>query len=144
MSASVIILMSVAGAGLLLFSVVFCVALVRARRLAKQPAPPKPKCPRCGSERIDIATAGFWDGINTGGGIQYGTCRDCNTRCEHRSAWDDQSRQMRYTDRTLTDEQWRQEVEPSPEQMRIRQLQSQWPFIPEDQSHVNQGSGGES
>ncbi len=140
MSTAVIISLSVAGTGVVLFSVLFCVALVRARRLAKQPAPPKPKCPRCGSERIDIATSGLWDGINTGGGFQYGTCKDCGTRCEHRSAWDDQSRQVRYTDCIPTDEQWRQEVEPSPEQMRIQQLQSQWPFIPEDQKQVAQAA----
>lgn len=136
MSTPVIILLSAVGVGVVLFAALFCVVFFRARRLAKQPPPPKPKCPSCGSEQIDVATSGFWEGINTGGGFQYGTCRVCGTRCEHRSAWDDESKQVCYTDRIATDEQWRQEVEPSPEQLRIQKLQSQWPFITADKNHV--------
>src|SRR5204863_829279 len=120
------ILLSAVGVGVVLFVVLFCVAFGRARRLATKPPPPKPKCPSCGRERIDVATSGLWDGINTGGGFQYGVCKDCGTRCEHRSAWDSESEQMRYTDRIVTDEEWRQHVEPSPEQRGVQKLQSQW------------------
>ena len=131
-----ILLLAAVGVGVVFFATVFCVAFVRARRLAKMPTPPKPKCPSCGGEQIDIAASGLWDGINTGGGFQYGTCRGCGTRCEHRSAWADESQQVRYTDRIPTDEEWRQVVEPSAEQLRIRKLQSQWPFVSDDKNHL--------
>jgi len=108
------ILLSVIGTGVVLCSLAVGVAFVRARRLAKAPPPPPAKCPSCGSEQINVFESGLWDGINTCGGFQFGTCKHCGTHCEHRSTWDSESQQLRYTDRFVTEQEWQeQHIQPA-------------------------------
>jgi len=121
-----ILLWSVAGVGVVLCLIAVGVAYVRARRLAKAPPPPPARCPSCGSEQIDIFESGFWDGINTGGGFQVGTCQRCGTHCEHRSAWNPENQQVSYTDRLVTEDEW-QEYYIQPAARREQRLREEAP-----------------
>jgi|SRR5688572_19403248 len=139
MSALTIIALVAAG-GLLLAVVCFIIFLNPI--LGSTPpevSPPPFKCPKCGSDQIDVFLSGLWDGEDlagrgTGGTHAVGTCKSCGVHCEQRSVWDNDKKQSDYRTRVLTDAEWQQETAFS---MRLRKQQAAWPFVPEGQSQVS-------
>ena len=132
-----------AGAVVVLVAAVLAVAFIRSRRIpAISPAPPF-QCPTCKGEQIDVRTSGIWDGEKTLGGMRYGVCHQCGGRCAQYDRWDPDTLKHHYDASYVpSDEEWRQQVEPSPEHQRILELQAQWPFLPEHNTASGQNPSG--
>jgi hypothetical protein len=91
-------------------------------RLRHLPPRPPLRCPTCNSDQIDIRYSGLWDGYDehgqrTGGGEDYGVCKECGALC----GWTN--------DRPFipTQQQWDSQVGPTERMLRERES---FPFEP--------------
>ena len=126
---TLIILLSVAGAAIILCLVNVLVTSIQWRGLPKPP-PPAFLCPACGCEQVDVCWSALWDGEDsagrrTGGIHDAGTCRSCGVHCELRSVRDNETSHEYYNTRVLTEAEWQEETECI---MELRRLRAEWPF----------------
>jgi hypothetical protein len=110
------------------FGLLFVAAAVRHHRWKSKLPPPTPlRCPKCGSEDLEILSRGLWhgrdaEGRSTGGGFDYALCKKCGSRC------------AQYVDGNPylpTEEEWRQHFAPREKR---REIAEKWPFIEEEQA----------
>ena len=116
-----------AGALIVLVAIVVGVAWFRSRRVVPVMPPPF-QCPACHSQNVEVKASGLWDGIGTGGGFRYGLCRACGSRCAQYDRWDPETNALRYDPPYVpSEDEWRQQVEPSPQLQQTMRQQSDWP-----------------
>ena len=126
---TLLIILVIFGAGVFVLPLwAIAATILMKRRLAKLPDQPRPafKCPRCGSEQVEVLSSGFWDGTDesgrdTGGVFEYGVCKRCHERCAR--FVDDQPF-------VPTDQQWQSHFGP---QERWQKERESWPFEPRDE-----------
>lgn len=140
MSIMFIIFLLVAGAAVVWVIAAVLVAYFRLRQVAQAPSLPAPpfKCPACASEQIDVLLSSLWDGVDsagrgTGGLREVGTCKICGVHSQYASFFDHDQRKTCYEIRKLSDEEWRQEIEPHEKR---KQEAENWPFQSKNENRV--------
>jgi hypothetical protein len=130
MSHTLIILCAI-GAGVFIMVIWFMITILQIYHLRKK-LPPRPpfKCPKCGSDEIEALLSGLWDGwddaagTHLGGIFEYGTCKQCQSRCARH--FDDQCY-------VPSDAEWDGEFKPLE---RMRKEVENWPFAPDDDFYI--------